>query len=148
MEEEFIMKNLARIALIGLSFVTVASFAAYPPVPAPGVSCKTAYPLSTPPTTQELQNYCGCYQYSSVTQCKLLAQHGYAPSRTCTGSFSTLIVLTCAQEGMRGIKSFCKTNVGNLNRSGDTATTMQDCIDDVGYICDRGGKSICAPYWQ
>ncbi len=140
------MKKRAIVTLIGLTSIAISGFASvlsvFPPLPTPGVSCKTTYPPSS-----NLQNYCGCYQESAVKQCGDLARHGYAPARTCTGSFKALVTLTCATEGMRGIQSFCKTNVNNLHQSGEPATTLQNCIDDVGYICDDGGESTCSPYW-
>ena len=143
------MKKLVSIALVGLSFVAVTSFASYPPMPAPGVSCVTAYQPPTPPVAgPDEQNFCGCYEESAVKQCKVLASHGFAPSRTCSGSFAALVTVTCGQVSITpgGVANFCKQNVSHLKSSGDSSTTVQDCIDDVGYICDAGGKSACT--WQ
>lgn len=140
------MKKLACVAILGLSFVSAASFADYPPLPTPGVSCKATYD-----PTKDLKDFCGCYQEQAVPQCRALAAHGYVPggSRVCNAAFPVLVTSTCGDEKLeRGIVNFCKTNVEHLHQSGITSVTTEDCQQDVGYICDSGGQSICSSYWQ
>ena len=147
MEEGFIMRKLASIAVMGLSLVAVSSFADYPPAPTPGTSCKTLYN-----PTSNLDKFCGCYEQSSRSQCTHLDAAGLLPIRVnCDESPNTLALATWASVA-GNITRFCKNQVALLHEDhvqNDKAITAQNCIDDVGTIITRlsGLHNVCSGHW-
>lgn len=134
MEEGFIMKKLASIALLGLSLIAVSSFA--------DVSCINQYS----PTT-DMKDFCACYKADALAQCMTLSKKFGMPSqKICNSGIKSVTALTCTTETGR-LSSFCSNNVTKLHQAGDTSVTIQNCEDDVGYICDKGGRLACNAYW-
>jgi hypothetical protein len=145
------MKNIARLAIMGLSFVAVASFADYPPQPPQGTSCKTLYNPSS-----DAAQWCGCYEQSSRDQCSDLNKAGLLPIKVnCDESPDLLALATKANEG-GNISRFCNNQVNLLHIAGakignprDSAITVQNCEDDVGTIAPTvsGLSNMCTGKW-
>lgn len=147
MEEGFIMKKLAHIAIIGLSLIAISSFAGYPPAPNPGTACKTLYN-----PTSDLNNFCGCYEQSSRSQCAHLIAAGLLHIKiNCNQPPDSLALATWANVA-GNLTRFCKNQVNLLHIDHvqqDKSITIQNCMDDVGTVMAglRGYHNVCSGHW-